>query len=101
MGLAVFLLIGASALAANAVERNHDGMVVSATSDKLVMTGLDGKEHSHALATDAKMTLDGKSCLADDLKSGMRIRVTLNDQDKPLVTKIEALDKQADFEIRN
>jgi hypothetical protein len=101
VALAVSLLIGASALAAATAANTHDGKLVSATIEKLVMTGLDGTEHSHGLTTDAKLTLDGKSCLAEDLKNGMRIRVTVNDDIKPLVTKIEALDKQADFEARN
>jgi hypothetical protein len=101
VALAVSLLIGASAVAAKTAATTHDGKVVSATTEILVMTGQDGKEHSHSLATDAKLTLDGKSCQAEDLKNGMRIRVTLNDQAKQLVTKIEALDKQAEFEARN
>lgn len=101
LALTVSLLFVASAVAEKAVERTHDGKVVSVSSEKLVMTGLDGKEHSHGLANDAKLTLDGKSCQADELKTGFRIRVTLNDEATKLVTKIEALDKQAEFEMRN
>jgi hypothetical protein len=101
VALAVSLLFGASAMAAKLAAKTHDGKVVSATSEKLVMTGLDGKEHSHSLASDAKLTLDGKPCQAEDLKTGMRIRVTLNEDVKQLVSKIEGLDKQADFEMRN
>ena len=75
--LALALLLGAAALAAQAAEPNtHEGKVVSITGEKLVMTGKDGKEHSHALTTDAKLTLDGKACKAADLKAGTRIRVT-------------------------
>jgi hypothetical protein len=102
VALALALITSSSALAAKAIgENTHEGKVVSATSDKLVMTGLDGKEHSHSLTTDAKLTLDGKDCQIGDLKSGMRIRVTLNAEATPLVSKIEALDKQPEFEIRN
>src|SRR5687767_4992970 len=44
--------------------KSHDGKLVRITSEKLVMTNQEGKEHSHTLATDAKLTLDGKSCQA-------------------------------------
>jgi hypothetical protein len=102
VALALALITSSSALAAKAIGDNtHDGKVVSATADKLVMTGQDGKEYSHALTTDAKLTLDGKDCQIGDLKGGMRIRVTLNAEATPQVSKIEALDKNPEFEIRN
>ncbi len=78
----------------------HDGKVVSCTKSKLVMTNKgikDGKEHSHMLATDAKLTLDGKACKAEDLKSGMKIRVTTKKTDKGTAIEVEALDKDAEF----
>ena len=60
----------------------HDGKVVSATAGRIVMTDLDGKEHSHSLSTDTKVTCDGKVCKAGDLKSGLRIRVTTKKGDE-------------------
>lgn len=75
----------------------HDGNVVSITGNKLVMTSKEGKEHSHTLTADAKLTLDGKACNADDLKPGTRIRVTTQGSDKSVANRIEGLDKNLDF----
>jgi hypothetical protein len=80
-----------------AEEAMHDGSVVSITGNKLVMTGKEGQEHSHTLAADAKLTLDGKVCKAGDLKPGTRIRVTTQGTDKSVVNRIEGLDKNLDF----
>jgi hypothetical protein len=96
LGLALF--IGAPALAQkDANQSSHEGKVVSISEDKLVMTGKDGKEHSHALTADAKLTCDGKVCKCGDIKEGMRIRVTTKKDDKQTVTRIEALNKNDNF----
>jgi hypothetical protein len=75
----------------------HDGTVVSITSDKLVMTNREGIEHSHALTTDAKLTLDGKTCTAADLKPGTKIRVTLQSDAPHAAIRVEAIDKNPEF----
>ena len=96
--LALAMLVGASVLVAQAAETTtHDGKVVSITSEKLVMTSTDGKEHSHSLTADAKLTLDGKVCKAADLKAGTRIRVTTLAADKKEANRVEGLDKNPDF----
>lgn len=100
LGLVLFL--GAPALAANdADDATHVGKVVSITQDKLVMTDKDGKEHSHALTNAVKLTCDGKVCTYEDLKIGMRIRVTTKKDDNKTVTRIEALNKNEEFEKRD
>ncbi len=76
----------------------HDGQVVSITGDKLVMTGADGKEHSHKISDHTKVCCDTKECKASDLKAGMKIRVTTKRGDKGVVTEIEALDKNPDYD---
>ncbi len=98
--IALFVVSSPAFGAKEAEEATHDGKVVSITSSKLVMTtkgSKDGKEHSHKLAVDAKLTLDGKACKAADLKTGTRIRVTTQDGDKSVATKVEGLDKNPDF----
>jgi hypothetical protein len=75
----------------------HDGTVVSITSDKLVMTNKEGIEHSHALTTDAKLTLDGKACTAAELKPGTRIRVTLQSDEPHAAIRVEAIDRNPAF----
>ncbi len=79
-------------------EKTMDGKVVSITPDKLTMSEKDGKEHSHTLAANVKVTCDGKACTVADLKKGMRIRVTTDAKDNHAADRIEALDNNRDFE---
>jgi len=74
----------------------HEGKVVRVAEGKLVMTDTDGKnEHSHFVAKDAKITVDGKDSRLEDLKPGHMIRVTTKKKDdKVLAVVIEA--KKAD-----
>lgn len=94
--LALAMLAGATALAVEDAKPNtHDGKVVSITDTKLVMTSKEGDEHSHKLTADVKLTLDGKACQVADLKAGTRIRVTTQEGDKNVVTRIAGFDKDA------
>jgi hypothetical protein len=80
-------------------EKSMDGTVVSVSADKLTMTNKEGKDkHTHALAAGMKVTCDGKICKAADLKPGMRIRVTTDNEEPHAATRIEALDTNRDFE---
>ena len=79
------------------IESTHDGKFVSLTGNKMEMTSYKGKEHSHLLAFEAKVTCDGNECNASDLKPGMKIRVTTLNGDKRVATHIEALDKNQMF----
>jgi len=79
-------------------EQTMDGTVVSVSGDKLTMTNKEGMEHSHALADNVKVTCDGKTCAATDLKPGMRIRVTTASAGQHPAARIEALDNNRDFE---
>lgn len=76
----------------------HEGKVVKVIGNKVVMTDKDGKEHSHTLAADAKVTCDSKACKAEDLKPGQKIRVTTKKGDTQTAIKVEALDKNEKFE---
>jgi len=82
-------------------EKSMDGSVVSVSANKLTMTNKEGKEHSHALAANVKVTCDGKTCTAADLKAGMRIRVTTDTADRHAAARIEALDKDTAFASSN
>jgi hypothetical protein len=66
----------------------HEGTVVKTEEGKLVMNDKAGKEHSHMIGKDAKVTLDGESSKLTDLKKGDKVTVTTDDSGK--VTKIEA-----------
>jgi hypothetical protein len=77
----------------------HEGTVVSATGDKLIMRNKgEQQEHSHTLAPGAKVSLDGRDSKLQDLRPGMRIRVTTKAGEKTVAARIEALDKNPDFE---
>ena len=78
--------------------KSMDGTVVSVSGDQLTLTRKDGQEHRHTLAANAKVTCDGKACLAADLKPGMRVRVTTENAQPHAATRIEALDTQRNFE---
>jgi hypothetical protein len=71
------LFVGsASAKARTADHRSHTGTFVSASGGNLVITGRNGKEHTHTVAKDAKITIDGKAGALAGLKKGMHVSVT-------------------------
>ncbi len=74
-----------------------EGKVISMLGNKLVVATKEGKERSHTLATDAKVTRDGTTCKAADVRVGSMVRVTTKKEDHTIATGIESLDKQADF----
>ncbi len=86
--VAALLFAGSTALAAE----SHEGRVVKAGGGKLTMTDKDGKnEHSHEVASDAVITLDGKDCKLDDVPKDSWVKVTTENRgDKSFATKIEA-----------
>jgi hypothetical protein len=99
LALAVACFVGAPALADDKTNNEtHEGKVVTVTSTRLTMSDAQGKEHTHALATDGKVMLDGRNATLTDLKPGMRIRVTTPKSDLKTAIKIEALDKNDKFE---
>jgi hypothetical protein len=88
--LALICLVSTPALAAD--ENTHEGLVVNVGDGKLIMTDKDGKkEHTHSLAKDAKITLDGKVAKLEDLKKGFKVKVTTEGKGATaLATKIDA-----------
>jgi hypothetical protein len=77
--------------------KTSEGTVVSVSGNDLKMTDKKGKEQSHALASDVKVTRDGKPSTVADLKAGTRIRITTGAADHHAIARIEALDKDAAF----
>lgn len=78
-------------------QKSMDGTVLSVSGDKLTMTNKEGKEHSHTLAANIKITCDGKTCTTADLKAGMKVRVTNDPANQHAAVRIEALDKDTTF----
>jgi len=98
LAVAAFVAFGVQASHVKAEGPTHEGTVVSFAGDKLMMTA-GGKEHSHTLAKDAKLTIDGKEAKQADFKAGRKIRVTTgkSSDGKPVATMFEGLDKNTDF----
>jgi Cu/Ag efflux protein CusF len=89
---AVALWASSAAVAEDAKPGTHEGMVVKAGEGKLTMTDKDGKnEHTHDVAEDAKIAIDGKEAKLADLKKGAQVKVTTEKKgDKTMVVKVEA-----------
>jgi hypothetical protein len=80
-----------SAVALAGDKDTHDGKVVSIKGGKLTME-TKGKEHSHEVTANAKITCDGKECKLSDLKAGTLIRVTVDANER--ATRIQAFLKE-------
>ncbi len=75
-------------------KNTHEGKLVSVKDHEIVMQGkTGGKEHTHMVAKDAKITCDGKNCKLSDLKPGVMIRVTVTAGNE--ATRIEASTKDS------
>jgi uncharacterized protein (TIGR03000 family) len=70
--------------------KTHEGRVVRFSNHELVMKGADGREHTHTLANDAKVTIDGQPGRGEDLKPNMKIEVTTPQGDAKSALRIEA-----------
>ena len=75
----------------------HDGTVVSISGDRLVMACNEGKEYSFRVATDAYVSCDSVTCLAEELTVGSKVRLITKADDINVATKIESLINQVDF----
>ena len=68
---------------AQAADKAHEGVVVSAAEGKLVMSDKDGKnEHTHIVGPGIKVSLDGKDAKLADLKKGDAVKVTTDPEGK-------------------
>ena len=73
-------------------DKLHEATVVKAGDGKITLTFQgDDQKHTHDVAKDAKITLDGKKAKLEDLKEDFPVKVTWDDQF--VITKIEAKSK--------
>jgi hypothetical protein len=79
---------------ATKAKNTHRGVAVSVEGNKLTMVGRDKKEHTHTVASDAKITCDGKECKLSDLKKGVFLEVTTKEGDPKTVVAIKASTKR-------
>lgn len=93
LAVVALALVAVAALPlAAADDKAQDATVVKAGDGKITLTfkGSD-KKHTHDVAKDAKITLDGKTAKLDELKEGFPAKVTMDD--KSVISKIEAKSK--------
>ena len=90
VAMALVVLAGPSLRAAD--DMVHEATVVKAGDGKITLTFKgDEKKHSHDVAKDAKITLDGKDAKLEELKEGFPVKATMDA--KFVITKIEAKTK--------
>jgi hypothetical protein len=90
VAMALLALAGPPLLAAE--DKVHEATVVKAGDGKITLTFKgDTQKHTHDVAKDAKITLDGKDAKLQELKEGFPVQLTMND--KFVITKIEAKSK--------
>jgi hypothetical protein len=93
------LVVGAVALVAlagpplrAADDKAHEATVVKAGGGEIVLTFKgDDQKHTHDVARDATITLDGKKAKLEELKEGFPVKVTWDH--KFVITRIEARSK--------
>lgn len=91
MTVALLALTGPSLCAAD--DKVHEAMVVKAGDGKITLTFKgDEKKHTHDVAKDAKITLDGKEVKLEGLKEGFHVKAKMDD--KFVVTMIDAHSKK-------
>lgn len=90
-GVALLALTGQPLRAAD--DKAHEATVVKTGDGKITLTFKgDTQKHTHDVAMDAKITLDGKAAKLEALKEGFPVKVTMDA--KFVITKIEAESKR-------
>jgi hypothetical protein len=74
--LAVGMFVTSAEAKAKTQTLSHHGTFVSASAGKMVMTGRNGKEHTHVVAKNVAVTIEGKPAALAGLKKGMHVSVT-------------------------
>jgi len=76
--------------------QSHEGLVVSAKDGALTMTDVNGSnKHTHNIAKDVNIQLNGKAATLNDLHQGDFVTVTVNDRDgKDFVAAVHAESKK-------
>jgi len=77
-------------LAPAAEPQIHKGTVVSASNGQLVLKDASGKEQTHLVSRETKVTINGRVGRLEELKMSMQVRVTTEGSDK--VVSIATID---------
>ena len=73
----------------------HKGTVVSASNGRLVMKDMAGKEHTHLVSKDTKVTIHGQPGRLEQLEPTMQVRVATEGADKVVSVSTVDDDKHA------
>ena len=76
----------------------QDGTILNITRNELVLKDATGKEHKYAVTEKTQLSLDGKACQLEDLKSGLKARVMTKTNAKSTAISIDAINKNQLFE---
>lgn len=82
-------------------ESTHDGRIVRITDNQLVMKGQDDKEHKHAMAPGAQITLDNTVAKLESLAPGMQVRVTTKNTSMETALRVEVIERNVNFMKRS
>jgi len=77
-------------LAPAAEPQIHKGTVVSAANGQLVLKATSGKEQTHLVSRETKVTINGRVGRLEELKMSTKVRVTTDGGDK--VVSIATID---------
>jgi len=77
-------------LAPAAEPQIHKGTVVSASNGQLVLKDASGKEQTHLVSRETKVTINGRVGRLEELKMSTQVRVTTEGSDK--VVSIATID---------
>jgi len=80
LALAVVLAFSPVVLAEKADDKTAEGTVVKTTENKLTIADKEKTEHTCEVAQDAKITCNGKECKLEDLKKGVKVKVTVSNK---------------------
>ena len=89
LALVAAIVVSTAAGAADPV--THEGMVVSAGGGMLTMKDKGGKDSTHTVGSEVKITVNGKLGKLEDLKLGMPIRLTTDGAKVLTVATIDEL----------
>lgn len=95
---AQFAMTATTSAFAPAKENLQDGTIIMITPSQLALKDADGKEYSYDIVEKTQLSLDGKACRPQDLKSGLKARVATDSGESKTAITVDAIDKNPLFE---
>jgi hypothetical protein len=80
----------------DAAAGSQDGRIVTITDDRIVTKSPTEGERVYGLARKVRVTREGRPCRIDDLKLGVRVRITVSAYDEMTAVGIECLAREGE-----